>query len=77
LTLLEIGLIWKPSNSETKKEMIMLDIKNMPVDVDLLPKKYRDFAIVLAQDGLIDDWSEVFDALNECDMWRDELERLQ
>ena len=55
----------------------MLDIKNMPVDVDLLPKKYRDFAIVLAQDGLIDDWSEVFDALNECDMWRDELERLQ
>ena len=60
-----------------KKEMIMLDIKNMPVDVDLLPKKYRDFAIVLAQDGLIDDWSEVFDALNECDMWRDELERLQ
>tara|TARA_R110000796_G_scaffold127456_1_gene242785 strand:- start:177 stop:350 length:174 start_codon:yes stop_codon:yes gene_type:complete len=57
--------------------MIMLDIKNMPVDVDLLPKKYRDFAIVLAQDGLIDDWSEVFDALNECDMWRDELERLQ
>ena len=55
----------------------MLDIKNMPVDVDLLPKKARDFAIVLAQDGLIDDWSEVFDALNECDMWRDELERLQ
>jgi hypothetical protein len=55
----------------------MLNIKDMPIDVDLLPKEARDFAIVLAQDGLIDDWSEVFDALTECDMWRDELERLQ
>lgn len=37
----------------------MLNIKDMPIDVDLLPKEARDFAIVLAQDGLIDDWSEV------------------
>ena len=44
----------------------MLNIKDMPIDVDLLPKEARDFAIVLAQDGLIDDWSEVFDAPSTC-----------
>jgi len=54
----------------------MLNIKDMPIDVDLLPKEARDFAIVLAQDGLIDEWSEVFDALRECNIQIDEQERL-
>jgi len=54
----------------------MLDINSMPLDVDLLPKDLRDYAILLAQDGLIDDWHEVFDALNDCDIQTAENERL-
>jgi len=52
----------------------MLDINNMPLDIDLLPKKHRDYALMLAQDGLISEWSEVFDALNECAEHRPETD---
>jgi len=55
----------------------MLDINNMPPDIDLLPQNHRAFAITLAQDGLIDEWSEVFDALNECVIQTDENERMK
>jgi len=54
----------------------MLDFNSMPPEVDLLPKDLRDYAILLAQDGLIDDWCEVFDALNDCAIQLDEDERL-
>jgi len=49
-------------------------IEDMPIEVLELPKKYRDYAILLATDGLIDEWVEVFDAINECDLQTQEEE---
>jgi hypothetical protein len=50
----------------------MLNINDMPQEIELLPENHRNFAITLAQDGLINDWSEVFEALNECGEHRPE-----
>ena len=44
----------------------MLDIKDMPDAIKALPKSEKDFVIMLARDGLLEDWNEGFDALNEC-----------
>jgi len=44
----------------------MLKIKDMPEAIKALPKVEKDFVIMLAQDGLLEDWNEAFDALNEC-----------
>ena len=38
----------------------------MPEAIKALPKVEKDFVIMLAQDGLLEDWNEGFDALNEC-----------
>jgi len=54
-----------------------LNINDMPIEVDELPKKYRDYAILLANDGLIDEWVEVFDAINECDLQTEEEEYMK
>jgi hypothetical protein len=54
-----------------------LNINDMPSEVNELPKKYRDYAILLANDGLIDEWVEVFDAINECDLQTHEEEYLR
>ena len=53
-----------------------LDIKDIPWEVDQLPKKQRDFALILTRDGLIEEWPEVFEALDECDLQTAEDERM-
>ncbi len=44
----------------------MLNIKDMPEAIKALPRAQKNFVIMLAQDGLLEDWNEGFDALNEC-----------